>query len=82
MPLADDERRMHVALRLARYAAATQEIPVGALVVIDGDIVGKGWNRPHSHGLPTRRTPPRPSIGRPRLTDSRLPDVCAENAKV
>ncbi len=45
MPLADDERRMHVALRLARYAAATQEIPVGALVVIDGDIVGKGWNQ-------------------------------------
>lgn len=32
-------------LELAREAAAADEVPVGALVVIDGEVVGRGRNR-------------------------------------
>ena len=43
---ADDTRFMAQALDLARQAAAAGEVPVGALVVRDGEVVGQGWNRP------------------------------------
>ncbi|MCY4340652.1 MAG: tRNA adenosine(34) deaminase TadA [Gammaproteobacteria bacterium] len=42
---ADDERWMRRALELARKAAAAGEVPVGAVVVLDGRIVGEGGNR-------------------------------------
>ena len=42
---ADDERWMRRALDLARKAAAAGEVPVGAVVVLDGRIVGEGGNR-------------------------------------
>lgn len=42
---ADDERFMRRALELARHASeAHAEVPVGALLVLDGRIVGEGWN--------------------------------------
>ena len=41
----EDERLMARCLELAREAAAADEVPVGALVVIDGDVVGRGRNR-------------------------------------
>jgi tRNA(adenine34) deaminase len=34
------------ALELARTAEAAGEVPVGAVVVKDGAIIGEGWNRP------------------------------------
>ena len=37
---------MREALVLAREAAALDEVPVGAVVVQDGVIVGRGFNRP------------------------------------
>lgn len=37
---------MRRALELARYAGAQAEVPVGAVVVYEGRIVGEGWNRP------------------------------------
>jgi tRNA(adenine34) deaminase len=37
---------MRRALELAGQAAAAGEVPVGALVVHGGAIVGEGWNRP------------------------------------
>jgi tRNA(adenine34) deaminase len=37
---------MREALRLAAYAADRGEVPVGAVVVIDEVIVGRGYNRP------------------------------------
>lgn len=37
---------MEVAMGLARRAAAEQEVPVGAVVVYDGEIIGEGWNQP------------------------------------
>ena len=40
-----DELWMEEALRLARRSAAAEEVPVGAVIVRDGVIVGRGWNR-------------------------------------
>lgn len=37
---------MRAALALASDAAAASEVPVGALVVADERIVGRGWNAP------------------------------------
>ncbi|GAB6039697.1 tRNA adenosine(34) deaminase TadA [Endothiovibrio diazotrophicus] len=37
---------MRRALELARRAAEAGEVPVGALLVRDGEVVGEGWNRP------------------------------------
>lgn len=47
----DDERFMRRALELA--ARAKDEVPVGAVVVLDGRIVGEGWNRPLATHDPT-----------------------------
>ena len=41
------------ALELARAAAAAGEVPVGAVVVRDGRIVGEGANRPRAAHDPT-----------------------------
>ncbi|MEO1245053.1 MAG: tRNA adenosine(34) deaminase TadA [Pseudomonadota bacterium] len=41
----DDLRYMHEALSLARTAAEHDEVPVGAIVVQDGEIIGRGHNR-------------------------------------
>jgi len=48
-----DEAFMHRALALAHEAGSLGEVPVGALVVKDGEIVGEGYNRPISTGDPT-----------------------------
>lgn len=41
------------ALALARRAEALGEVPVGAVLVVDGNIVGEGFNRPISSRDPT-----------------------------
>jgi tRNA(adenine34) deaminase len=41
------------ALELAREAERAGEVPVGAVIVKDGAIVGEGWNRPISTSDPT-----------------------------
>lgn len=46
--LEQDERWMQHALLLAAKAEALGEVPVGAVVVKDGVIVGEGWNQPIS----------------------------------
>jgi len=46
MILSVHETFMREALLLARQAAAVGEVPVGALVVRDGVIVGRGFNQP------------------------------------
>lgn len=43
--LTQDEHWMHHALKLAEYAELQGEVPVGAVVVSDGEIVGEGWNQ-------------------------------------
>lgn len=47
-----DERFMRRALGLAQMAEDAGEVPVGAVVVRDGAILGEGWNRPVSSGDP------------------------------
>ena len=43
--MTEQEKYMKAALRLAQKAAAEGEVPVGAVVVCDGKIVGRGRNR-------------------------------------
>jgi tRNA(Arg) A34 adenosine deaminase TadA len=47
------EAFMRAALELAREARAAGEVPVGAVVVKDGEIVGRGYNHPISAQDPT-----------------------------
>jgi tRNA(adenine34) deaminase len=42
----DDERYMAEALAEAERAAAAGEVPVGALIVRDGEVIGRGFNAP------------------------------------
>ena len=44
---------MAEALALARAAAARGEVPVGAIVVRDGNVIGRGGNAPIAHNDPT-----------------------------
>ncbi|WP_415887033.1 tRNA adenosine(34) deaminase TadA [Neptuniibacter sp. QD37_6] len=48
-----DERWMEEALLLADRAEEINEVPVGAIVVLDGEIIGRGWNQPISGHDPT-----------------------------
>jgi tRNA(adenine34) deaminase len=48
-----DEGFMRAALDLAREAAAVDEVPVGAVLVVDGEIVGRGFNQPILRHDPT-----------------------------
>ena len=52
-PSPEDERWMREALALARSAQARGEVPVGAIVVRDGAIVGRGGNAPIAGNDPT-----------------------------
>ncbi len=49
----DDQAFMRQAIVLARRAQAAGEVPVGALLVRDGQIIGEGWNRPIGAQDPT-----------------------------
>jgi len=48
-----DERWMRQALTQAKRAADQEEVPVGAVVVLDDRIVGEGYNRPLGTHDPT-----------------------------
>jgi tRNA(adenine34) deaminase len=48
-----DELFMRRALELAQRAQEEGEVPVGSVVVLDGRIVGEGWNRPIASCDPT-----------------------------
>jgi len=50
---ADDNEFMAVAIALAAEAARNGEVPVGAIVVKDGAIIGRGSNRPIGAADPT-----------------------------
>ena len=49
----DDEYFMGLALDLAREAGAAGEVPVGALIVLEGEGVGRGFNQPIGRHDPT-----------------------------
>ncbi|BBO20855.1 MAG: tRNA adenosine(34) deaminase TadA [Burkholderiales bacterium] len=48
-----DDTFMQAALDLAREGGSIGEVPVGAVVVKDGEIVGRGFNAPISRHDPT-----------------------------
>lgn len=48
-----DELWMEEALRCAQRALEMGEVPVGAVVLCDGKIVGRGWNRNIADADPT-----------------------------
>jgi len=48
-----DEKFMVLALDLAKQAACENEVPVGALIVIDGKVIGEGYNQPIARSDPT-----------------------------
>jgi tRNA(adenine34) deaminase len=48
-----EESFMHEALHLARQAQAAGEVPVGAVVVRDDRIIGRGFNHPIGASDPT-----------------------------
>ena len=49
----NDEKWMQHALELAHKAEAAGEVPVGAVIVLGGELVAEGWNRPISSSDPT-----------------------------
>jgi len=49
----EHERWMRRALALADRAADEGEVPVGAIVVLEGELVGEGWNEPIALSDPT-----------------------------
>lgn len=44
---------MRRALALAKRAAAAGEVPVGAVLIREGELVGAGWNRPIAENDPS-----------------------------
>ena len=48
-----DEEFMRAALALADEARERGEVPVGAVLVMDGEILGRGFNQPVSRNDPT-----------------------------
>ena len=44
---------MQRAVELAKKAEAQDEVPVGAVIVLDNQIIGEGWNQPISSDDPT-----------------------------
>ena len=44
--LITDTQWMHYALRLAQQGAAAEEVPVGAVLVHQGRVIGQGFNEP------------------------------------
>jgi tRNA(adenine34) deaminase len=51
--MSDDATFMRRAIELARQAEANGEVPVGAVVVQDGEILAEGWNQPIVSNDPT-----------------------------
>jgi len=48
-----DEQFMQHAIELAKRAEAEGEVPVGAVIVKDNEIIAEGWNRPIINHDPT-----------------------------
>lgn len=73
-----DNAWMEHALRLAHRAEAEGEVPVGAVLVCDGEVIGEGWNRPIGAHDPTAHAEIQAlrdaafRIGNYRLPDSTL----------
>ena len=73
-----DELLMEEALRCAQRALEMGEVPVGAIVVCEGRVVGRGWNRnladsdPTAHAEIIALREAGASVGNHRLGDCEL----------
>ena len=73
-----DELWMAEALLLARRAGQEEEVPVGAVIVRDDEIIGRGWNRniglndPSAHAEIMAMRDAGKAIGNHRLTGCSL----------
>jgi tRNA(adenine34) deaminase len=76
--LPTDELFMEEAIRAAQRALEAGEVPVGAVVVCDGLVVGRGWNRnvtdsdPTAHAEVTALREAGKKVGNHRLGDCEL----------
>lgn len=71
-----DESFMREALVLARQAESMGEVPVGAVLVKDGAVIGSGWNQPISANDPTAHAEIAAlRAGAAALGNYRLPDT-------
>jgi len=74
----EDAEYMRRALELAQRAAEEGEVPVGAVVVAGGAVVGEGWNRPIAAADPSAHAEIQAmraastALGNYRLLDSTL----------
>jgi len=72
----DDYFYMSQALNLAKKAAQLGEVPVGALLVKEGEVIAKGWNRPISTSDPSAHAEMMAlRLGAARLNNYRLLDT-------
>lgn len=73
-PEASDASLMRLALEQAREAAARGEVPVGAVVVCDGRVIGAGYNAPIGTHDPTAHAEIRAlRAAADRMSNYRLP---------
>lgn len=78
MELASDEFFMREALRFARRAFAADEVPVGAVIVREGEIIARAWNQVEllkdatAHAEMLAITQAEAEVGDWRLTDCDL----------
>ena len=76
--LLSDEEFMRIAVAEAARAAAEDEVPVGAIVVLGGEIIGRGRNRvirlsdPTAHAEIEALREAAKALGNYRLTDATL----------
>lgn len=74
----EDRHYMHEALRLAQRAARLDEVPVGAIIMRQGDIIGRAWNQVETlkdataHAEMLALTQAESAVGDWRLTDCDL----------
>ncbi len=64
----EDEKFMRRALELAKQGEAAGEVPVGCVIVKDGEIIGEGFNHPITAHDPTAHA----EIGAMRAAAARL----------
>ena len=43
--MTDDEKYMRQAIKLAKKAADNGDVPIGCIIVYDGKVIGRGYNR-------------------------------------
>ena len=50
MKMTQDEKYMKAAIREAKKAYALDEVPIGCVIVQDGTIIARGYNRRNTEG--------------------------------